>query len=382
MSSKDLYQILGVTKNSTPDEIKKAYRLKANKHHPDKNPNNPESEAKFKEASNAYETLSDPQKKQMYDQFGSTQGAAGSYGGQSYGGGFGGGAGGFNPNDFDFGNIGDIFETFFNGGQGGSQRSARQKNVRGEDLEMNLKIKFDEAAFGVSKTIKLRRVVACEHCKASGAEPGTKVVSCQRCQGSGQIKEVKRTILGQVMTSRICDLCEGEGSVAEKRCSTCNGNKRLSKEDTIKVAIPKGVDDGAVIRLKGKGNEGLKPDQEGDLYIHIVVEPSLKFVRREYDIHTTYELNILQAVLGDDVEIETLHGKETLTIQPGTQGDKQFRLKSKGVPHLNSNDIGDHVVSVKLYVPKKISKAERDFYLQLAKEAGLDIKPGKSGLLW
>ena len=379
MSSKDLYEILGVSKSSTPDEIKKAYRLKANKFHPDKNPDNPEAEAKFKEASNAYETLSDPQKKQMYDQFGATGNQAGG-GQQGYGYGQ---AGGFNPNDFDFGNIGDIFESFFGGGGGGGQsQGRRQKDVRGEDLEMNMKITFEEAAFGANKTIKLRRVMRCETCKATGAEPGTKVTSCPRCKGAGQIKEIKRTILGQVMTNRICDTCSGEGSIPEKKCTSCNSNKRLAKEQTIKVSIPQGVDDGAVIRLREKGNEGLERGHEGDLYIHLSVTPSIKFKRKQNDIHTNLELNMLQAVLGDDIEIETLHGKEVLTIAPGTQPNKQFRLKSKGVPILNSNEIGDHIVTVTVYVPKKISKAERDLYLQLAKESGLDIKPGKSGLLW
>lgn len=378
MANKDLYEILGVSKSATPDEIKKAYRLKANKFHPDKNPDNPEAEANFKEASNAYETLSDPQKKQMYDQFGATGGQAGGGGYQGGGNPFG---GGFNPQDFDFGNIGDIFETFFNQG-GSSQSQQKPRNSQGEDIELSMKISFEEAAFGVQKTIKIRRVVMCEHCKASGAEPGTKVKSCERCQGSGQIQEVRRTMLGQVMTSRVCDMCQGEGSIPEKKCTTCNGNKRLAKEEKVKISVPQGVDDGSVIRLRGRGNEGSAKGYEGDLYLHLQVEKSTKYKRKGFDIHTTVELNILQAVLGDDIEIETLHGKETLTIAPGTQADKEFRLKNKGVPKLNSQDIGDHIVTVKLYVPKKISKVERDLYLKLVQEGGLSIKPGKSGLLW
>jgi molecular chaperone DnaJ len=189
-------------------------------------------------------------------------------------------------------------------------------------------------------------------------------------------------MFGQVMTSRICDLCEGEGSVPEKKCTVCNGNKRHAKEVTVKVKIPHGVDDGAIIRLRGQGNEGLEKNHEGDLYINLQVEPSQKYERKGNDIHTNLELNVLQAVLGDDIEIETLHGKETLTIPPGTQPNKEFRLKNKGVPILNTDGLGDHIVHIKVYIPKKITKAERELYLKLTQEAGLDIKPGKSGLLW
>jgi molecular chaperone DnaJ len=383
MSNKDLYEILGVPKGSNPDQIKKAYRSMANKYHPDKNPDNPEAEAKFKEVSNAYETLSDPQKKQMYDQFGH---AGANMGGQGQGGGFG---GGYNAQDFDFsgfGGIGDIFETFFNQGSGGGQsrqsKKQRQENMPGEDLEMSMRIKFEEAAFGVQKTIKLRRVVACEQCKATGAEPGSKVSRCQRCEGSGMIKEVKRTILGQIVTNRECDTCRGEGQIAEQVCRRCTGQKRHAKEETVKVAIPQGVDDGAVIRLRGKGNEGLKKGNEGDLYIHLSVEPSTKYTRQDFDVLSVIELHILQVTLGDEVEIETIHGKETLVVPPGTQPGKVFRLKSKGVPKMNSGDIGDHLVTVNVYVPKKINKSEREMYLKLVEEAGLKIKPGKSGLLW
>lgn len=374
--SKDYYNILGVNKDATPDEIKKAYRSQAHKYHPDRNADNPDAEAKFKEVSAAYETLSDPQKRKMYDQFGSD-------GPQ----GFGGGAGGFGgAQGFDFNDLGgfaDIFENFF-GGQGGA--SARTKhnanNKRGEDLEVRINIDFKEAVFGTDKTIKIRKISKCSHCEGSGAEPGSKITTCAQCNGEGQIKQVRRTMLGQIMTQTVCPTCNGAGQTPEKPCSKCNGNKRLADDVEINVKIPAGVHDGAVVRLRGKGNEGIGQGNDGDLYLNVHVEPSDIFKRDGFDIHTKLEISIIQATLGDEVEIETVHGKEQLTIPPGTQYGKTFRFKGKGVPKLNSNDKGDHVVHMQVFVPKKISKKERDLYLQLAEESGLDIKPGKSGILW
>lgn len=369
--SQDFYDRLGIKKGASQDEIKKAYRNLANKYHPDKNPNNKEAEAKFKEVSEAYEVLSDPKKRQAYDQFGQ----AGSQGG------------GFNPNNmggFDFSNFGDaggfadIFETFFGGGGGQSQRKRAQ---RGEDLEVQIKIPFEEAVFGANKTIKIRRIVRCETCEGSGAKPGTKILDCPACGGSGQIRERRQTMLGQVMTSRPCDTCNGEGKIPETPCQTCNGNKRLSKEEQITVKIPQGINDNAVIRLQGKGNEGAE-GSDGDLYIRIRVETSSKFKRQGFDILTNLEVQAIQAVLGDEIEIETMHGKETLVIPPGIQNGKEIRIKGKGIPQGDSKNIGDHVVKISVYIPKKISKRERELYLELAKEAGLEIKPGKSGLLW
>jgi molecular chaperone DnaJ len=243
-------------------------------------------------------------------------------------------------------------------------------------------IKFEEAAFGAERKIKIRRVVRCEHCKASGAEPGTKIIECSVCKGVGEIKDVKRTVLGQIVTSRVCDKCNGEGKSAEKPCATCNGHRRLSREKMLTVKIPQGINDNAVIRLAGEGNEGLTKGNDGNLYIRVQVEPSKKYKRDGYDIHTDTEIHALQAILGDEIEVETLHGKETLIIAPGTQNDKVIRLSGKGVPKMDSKENGDHFVKVRVYMPKKISKKEREYYLKLAEESGLEIKPGKSGLLW
>jgi molecular chaperone DnaJ len=311
----------------------------------------------------------------MYDQFGS-DGPQG-FGGQ---GGFG-GSQGFDFNDL--GGFADIFENFF-GGQGGA--SARTKhnanNKRGEDLEVKINIDFKEAVFGADKKIKIRKIHKCTHCDASGAEPGSKIITCAQCNGEGQIKQVRRTMLGQIMTQAVCPTCNGAGQTPETPCSKCNGNKRLASDEEVSIKIPQGVHDGAIVRLRGKGNEGVGNGPDGDLYINVSVKPSKTFKREGFDIHTDLEINIIQAVLGDELEIETVHGKEALTIPPGTQNDKFFRFKAKGVPKLNSNEKGDHIVHIKVFVPKKISKKERDLYLQLAEESGIDVKPGKSGLLW
>jgi len=376
--SKDYYKLLGIEKNASADEIKKAYRKKAHKYHPDKNPDDSKAEAKFKEISHAYETLSDPQKKKMYDQFGADGPQAQGFGGGGYGGGQ-----GFDFNDL--GGFADIFENFFGGGAGpaASQRARHQaSNRNGEDLEVNLGLSFKEAAFGVGKKIKIRRVVRCDHCQSSGAEPGTKIVSCPQCKGSGQIKQIRQTMLGQIMTQAVCPQCKGAGQSPEKACTKCNGNKRLAKDDEVSVKIPQGVNDNSVIRVKAKGNEGYGQGRDGDLYIRIGIKRSKQWERDGYDVVTELEIHAIQAILGDKVEIETIHGVEELEISPGTQNDKVYTLKNKGVPKMNSTSMGNHLVKIKVYTPKKISKKERELYLQLAKESGLDITPGKSGLLW
>jgi len=375
--SQDFYDLLGVNKQSTDSEIKRAYRKMANKYHPDKNQGDAKAEAKFKEVSKAYETLSDPQKRRMYDQFGE-QGA--NMGGGP--GGFGQGFGGF---DFSGGGgaeaFADIFESFFGGG--GRRASSKQSGPRktpGEDLEMQMQLDFDEAIFGAKKKIKIRRVVLCDGCTGSGAQPGSKVVSCQACNGSGQIKQVRNTMLGQMVTSQVCGACRGEGQVPEKKCTKCGAAKRMSRHEELEVTIPKGIKPQTTIRLKGKGNQGLGgPD--GDLYIRIAVKTSKKFTRHGDDIKSHIYLNVVQAILGDEIEVETMHGKATLRFPPGTQHGKILTIDSKGVP-LSDGTFGNHLVEVSVDIPKKISKTERNLYLELAKESGLDIKPGKSGLLW
>ena len=372
----DLYSILGVQKGASQDEVKKSYRRLANKYHPDKTKGDKAKEEKFKEVQKAYEVLSDPQKRQQYDAFGSQ-------GGPGMGGGM-----GFDPRDFaqNFGGaeaFSDIFEAFFGGGsQRGRSKSTKSQSIPGEDIRISLKIDFLDSVFGKEARINLKRIVKCESCGGSGEEKGSQIVTCQNCKGQGTIKEVRQTLLGQMVASKVCHVCNGEGKVPEKRCSKCNGHKRHSVNQEITVKIPAGIKSGSSIRLKGKGNEGIQ-SLDGDLYVQIVVEDSKKFIRQDYDIYTKCNISVIQAVLGDEIQIETVHGLETIEIPPGSEHGKQIILKGLGVPVLGQKDKrGNHIVVLQIDIPKKISKKERGLYLELAKESGLEIKPGKSGLLW
>lgn len=351
--SKDYYKVLGVDKSSTPDQIKKAYRKMANKYHPDKNQGDKSAEAKFKEVSEAYETLSDPQKKKMYDQFGS----AGPQGG---------GFGGFNAQDFagQFNgaeNFADLFETFFGGGFSRGQRGgAKRKSdaVSGEDLEKLIKISFEDSIFGVNKKIKYRKIIACELCEGSGVEPGHKLKTCETCSGQGVIQEVKRSLLGQVMSTRTCPTCNGQGQIPEKKCSKCNGHKRHAKDVEVTVKVPAGIYDGAAIRLRDKGNEGIK-SSNGDLYIKVQVEPSNKFKREGLDIYSNLEVPYYLAILGGEINSETVYGAVDVKIPAGTQHGYEINFKGKGVPKIGSDAVGDHIFIIKIIIPKKVSSKEK-----------------------
>lgn len=362
------YEILGVEKNATPKEVKTAYRKLAQKHHPDRNDGDAGAEKKFKEVSAAYEVLSDPQKRQQYDQFGAT-------GGQ--------GGGGFNAQGFDFGQFSqgsafsDIFESFFGGG---GQSSSQPRNFRGSDIELALKIDFKDAVFGGSHKISYRRQEQCNGCKGAGAEAGSKVVGCSKCNGSGQVKEVRRTFIGQVVTQRVCDECHGRGQVPEKVCSECNGASIISSNAEMKIKIPAGINNGATLRLSGKGNVGMYNHETGDLYVMIQVKAHNRFMRDGDDIYTTEKIHALQAILGDEIEIETVHGKKHLKIVPGTTENKVYRIKGEGVPHMQSGGNGDHYCKVKIDIPSKLTHKEKDLYLGIANESGLDITPQKKGL--
>jgi len=386
--AENYYDLLGVSKDASTDEIKKSYRKMAQKYHPDRTKGDKASEEKFKKINQAYETLSDPQKKAAYDQFGEAGAQFGGAGGGSYGGGNYGG-GGFQGQGFDFSSFqdqfsgsgfSDIFETFFGGG-GGSRGKRKRGATRGNDLESDVKISFKESVFGCDKEVTLNILEICPHCKGNGAEPGTPIETCDVCKGSGEVHSVRNTILGQVRTSRTCESCGGEGKKPKQKCSKCHGTLRVRKAKKIKIAIPAGIDNGSTIRLSNKGDAGILGGSTGDLYINIFVNPSKKFKRDGTDIRTEEKLNIIQAILGDQINIETVYNDVTLKIPAGTQSGQVFKLKNKGFKKLNSEEKGDQLVKVIVEIPKKLNKKEKDIILELAKEKGIKVKPQKEGFL-
>ncbi|MFA6534414.1 MAG: molecular chaperone DnaJ [Patescibacteria group bacterium] len=356
--AKDYYATLGVGKGASQDEIKKAFREKAHLYHPDKKGGD---EAKFKEASEAYQTLSNPEKRQQYDRFGSDAGFQG------------GGAGGFNWQDFarqqggfssggaDFnGGFGDIFgdlgEMFgFGGGRSGGRRGPQ----RGEDIQAELAVDFLESVFGAEKTVELQKTIVCEHCLGNGAEPGSKINTCSTCGGSGQVEQVQRTILGNMRVASVCPTCNGEGKKAEKPCSRCRGKGVYSDRQAIKIKIPAGIANGQSIRLSGQGEAGERGAGAGDLYISVKVKADPRFKRQGDNILTTEKISFRQAALGDKIEVATVHGSVVLKIPDGTQTGKVFKLSGKGVPHLGGGGTGDHLVEVVVVTPTRLSRSQK-----------------------
>jgi len=351
--SKDYYDILGVSKSATADEIKTAFRKEAHKHHPDKGGD----EAKFKELNEAYQVLGNEQKRKQYDQFGSSF-----QNGQAGGGGYSqGGFGGFDFSGFQnggvdmddlFGGFGDIFG--FGGGRGSSKR-----NQVGHDLEMTVSLSFMEAAFGLEKELSFTKNIVCKHCHGNGAEPGAKVDTCGTCGGSGQVIGMQRTILGNIQTKMTCSTCDGEGKIYSAKCSKCHGSGVVKEEVKLKVKIPAGINEGESIRLSGQGEAGQKGAAAGDLYLRMRVEKHKKFIRDAYDIRTDEQISVKQAILGDKIDIETIYGPMTLKIPEGTQSGTVFKLKEKGVTRLQNRGVGDHYVKINVLIPKDLSKKER-----------------------
>ncbi|MDD4351583.1 MAG: molecular chaperone DnaJ [Candidatus Gracilibacteria bacterium] len=373
MSKRDYYEILGVAKAASDDEIKKAYRKLSKQHHPDVNKEKG-AEAKFKEINEAYQVLSDKQKRTAYDQFGHA-------GAQGFNG-AGGGAQGFDFSGFDFGGggFGDIFENFFGGGFGGGRSNSRTGGPRrGGDLEIQINISFEEAVFGTSKELSITKAAVCDHCKGNGAEPGTKIKECATCGGSGRVKRTQNTVLGQIVTSTTCPDCRGQGKINEQDCTKCHGQKRVRAAEDIKFNIPAGVDDGSTIRLAGKGEAGVDGGSTGDLYVTILVSPSKQFKRQGYDIVSDLKISVPQAVLGDEIEIKTIYGDVQMKVPAGIESGKVLRIKDKGVQKVNSTQKGDHLVRITVDIPKKLSKAEKELYENLAELGGKKLK-GKKGL--
>lgn len=355
MNKRDYYEVLGVKKDASPDEIKKAFRRLAVQHHPDKEGGD---EAKFKEINEAYDVLKDAQKRQRYDQFGHAGvGGAGSSagGGGNPFEGFG-GFGGQNIHfDFGDGGLGDIFSQFFGGGASGGQRTAR----RGRDIEVNLQLSFEEAIFGVEHKLDLEVEGVCEHCKGTTAEPGYDLKTCPTCHGSGQQNRVMNTIFGQMQQTVTCETCHGRGKVPDKVCTVCHGKGTQRRRETINVKIPAGIDDGATIRLAGRG-EAILDGEKGDLYLHIRVKADKKFTREGDIILSEQHINMVEAALGTEIEVTTVDGKVRMKVPAGTQSGTDFKLSGHGVPHVNNPDRrGPHIVSVIVDTPTKLSRKQR-----------------------
>lgn len=370
---RDYYEVLGVNKNATDDELKKAYRKLAKKYHPDANPDNKaEAEAKFKEVNEAYETLSDPQKRRMYDQFG-PDGPQGFNGGA--GGPFGGGNGyySYTSSGFDgfgdFGDLGDIFSSFFGGGFGGRGTNKKQNGPRkGADLNLHIDITFEQAFLGVEKEIAITRNETCNICHGSGAKPGTSVTKCPTCNGTGQIRQVQNTILGQMQTTRTCTNCHGTGEVIKEPCENCKGKGTVRKQPKIKVKIPAGIDDGQTVVLRGEGEPGEKGGPKGDLYITVRLKKHSIFSRKANNVYCDVPITITQATLGAELEIPMVDGsKEKYKIPEGTQTGTKFVIRGKGFKSVSSNSVGDFVFTVNVQTPKRLSKEQRELLVQLAK---------------
>ena len=369
---RDYYEVLGVNKNATDDELKKAYRKLAKKYHPDANPDNKkEAEAKFKEVNEAYETLSDPQKRKMYDQFGPD----GPQGFNGAGGPFGGGNGyySYTSSGFDgfsdFGDLGDIFSSFFGGGFGGRSNTRKQNGPRkGADLNLYIDITFEQAFLGVEKEIAITRDEECSVCHGTGAKPGTSVTKCPTCNGTGQIRQVQNTILGQMQTTRTCTNCHGTGEVIKEPCDNCRGKGTVRKQPKIKVKIPAGIDDGQTVVLRGEGEPGQKAGPKGDLYITVRLKKHSIYSRKGNNVYCDVPITITQATLGAELEIPMVDGsKEKYKIPEGTQTGTKFTIRGKGFKSVSSSSVGDFVFTVNVQTPKRLSKEQRELLVQLAR---------------
>ncbi|MEN2336633.1 molecular chaperone DnaJ [Lentilactobacillus parabuchneri] len=368
MAEKDYYSILGVSKDASDDEIKHAYRKLSKKWHPDIN-KAPDAEAKFKEINEAYETLSDPQKRANYDQYGSADGAGAGFGGAGGQGGFGNfdGGGGFG---FD-----DIFSQFFGGGQ---QRADPSAPRQGRDLQYQMTLEFEEAIFGKKTEIKYNREAQCKTCHGTGAKPGTSPVTCSNCGGRGYVVTETNTPLGRMQSRQTCPVCHGTGKEIKEKCPTCGGRGKTDERHTLEVKVPAGIDDGQQMRLQGQGEAGDNGGPYGDLYIVFRVKPSKDFTRDGSTIYVNQDITFARAALGGKIQVKTVHGDVELKVPAGTQTGTTFRLKGKGAPRLRGNGNGDERVTVNVVTPKTLNKEQKIALKAFAKASGDNIA-GKGG---
>jgi molecular chaperone DnaJ len=360
---RDYYDVLGVSRGASPEEIKKAFRRLAMQYHPDRN-KEPGAEAKFKEISEAYEVLSDPDKRSAYDRFGHA-GLQGFDGGRGFEG-------------FDFGGLGDIFDAFFGGTS--TARRARQPQ-RGADRRADVEISFEEAAFGCEREIEVERVERCTRCAGSGSEPGSHLARCPTCDGSGQVRRVSRSFFGQFVNIATCSQCQGEGRIITEPCKDCRGSGRQRRTRTLAIKIPAGVSDGSRMRLSGEGDAGLNGGSPGHLYVYITVRPHPYFTREEDDLVYELQMNPAQAALGFEASVPTLEGETaTVKVPPGTQSGRVFVLKGKGVPRLDGGGRGDLLVRATVVIPTELTDEQRELLRRLAESFGTPVNNGDKGL--
>lgn len=363
--------MLGVSRTASDDEIKKAYRKLARQYHPDINKDNPDAAEKFKEVNEANAVLSDPDKRKQYDQFGHSA--------------FANGAGGAGAGGYDFGGFGgaeDIFDMFFGGAARGFGGGRRNVQERGADLRLDLQIEFEEAAFGVEKDVKIKRNETCDTCHGKGATSDSEIVTCSECGGSGQVQVTQNTLFGRMVNVATCPRCKGEGKIIKNPCKTCHGEGRVRKTATVKVRIPAGVDNGTRLRVSGAGDAGIRGNPSGDLYVYLSIKPHKLFTREGQTVLCEVPISIIQATLGDEIEVPTLDGKTTFKVPEGTQPNTTFRLKGKGIPRLQGTSggvRGDQLVKVKVVIPKKLTDKQKELLKAFAYATGENINPEEKG---
>ena len=358
---RDYYEVLGVSRGASEDEIKKAYKKMARKYHPDLNPGDKTAEEKFKEVNEAYEVLSDADKKARYDQYGHA-GVDPNFGAGGFGGGFDG--------NFDFGDLGDIFGSFFGGGFGGGRRTNPNAPQRGESIRMSIAISFEEAAFGCEKAVTVERYETCDTCHGNGCAPGTSPEVCPDCHGTGTVQVRRQTPMGVFATSSPCPKCGGKGRIIHQPCKDCRGSGMVRKKKTIQASIPAGIDNGQTISIRGQGNAGKNGGPAGDLLITITVRPHEMFRRECPSVLCESPITFTQAVLGAELEIPTIDGKVKYTLPEGTQSGTTFRLKGKGIPSINGRGRGDQYVTVYIETPKNLNKEQKEALKKFAETMG------------